>query len=219
MPEPVVQTGPMRTTTRGLALLLLTVWVGLGVAVLPASAHSRLLSSSPADGATVPASPDEIVLTFNEDINPQFVTVQVTDGEGGDVVQGDASVAGPKVTVPVGEPVAAGSYKITYRVVSADSHPITGSTAFTVAGDPQASPSAPATPSAQAPTPTTSGTTSSTTGPAPTPDAAASPSSAATDDEGASGGTPTAVWFVVFLALAAAVGATFYAVRKDRENG
>ena len=34
------------------------------------------------------------------------------------------------------QPIAAGSYKITYRVVSADSHPISGSTAFTIAGDP-----------------------------------------------------------------------------------
>ncbi len=205
----------MRTTTRGLALLLLTAWVGLCVAVVPASAHSRLLSSSPADGATVPTSPGEIVLTFNEDINPQFVTVRVTDGEGGDVVGSDASVSGPRVTVPVEQPIAAGGYKITYRVVSADSHPITGSTTFTVAGDPLASPSPTATPSPDAPSPSASSTTEA----APAPDVAASLSPAATDGDGASGGTPVAVWLIVFAALAAGVGATFYAVRRDRDNG
>jgi methionine-rich copper-binding protein CopC len=205
----------MLTTTRGLAVLLITAWVGLGVAALPASAHSRLLSSSPADGTTLPTSPAEVVLTFNEDINPQFVTVRVTDGEGGDVVGAKASVAGPEVTVPVEQPIAAGAYKITYRVVSADSHPITGSTTFTVAGDPLASPSPAVTPPAEAPSPSASGTT----GPTPTPDTAASAASGATDDADVSGGTPVAVWFVVFAALAAAVGATFYAVRRDRENG
>ncbi|MFW5471016.1 copper resistance CopC family protein [Knoellia sp. CPCC 206435] len=202
----------MRSTTRGLALLLLTAWVGLGVAALPASAHSRLLSSSPADGATVPASPTELVLTFNEDINPQFVTVRVTDGEGGDVVGAEASVDGPRVTLPVAQPIAAGSYKITYRVVSADSHPISGSSTFTVAGDPLASPSPPATPSAQDPSPSASGTA----GAAATPDPSASPTAEAAPEGGTTGGTPTAVWFVVFAALAGAGAATLYAIRRDR---
>jgi hypothetical protein len=204
----------MRSTTRGLALLLLTAWVGLGVAALPASAHSRLLSSSPADGATVPTSPTELVLTFNEDINPQFVTVRVTDGEGGDVVGAEAAVDGPRVTVPVAEPIAAGSYKITYRVVSADSHPISGSSTFTVAGDPLASPSPAATPSAQDPSPSAPGTTgaAATSDPSPSPTAEAAPAG------GTTGGTPTAVWLVVFAALAGAVAATFYAIRRDRQT-
>lgn len=204
----------MHTTTRGLVLLILTAWVGLGLAVPPASAHSRLLSSSPADGTTVPSSPGEIVLTFNEDINPQFVTVRVSDGEGGDVVGAEATVAGPKVTLPVAQPIAAGSYKITYRVVSADSHPISGSTAFTIAGDPLASPS----PAASSSTPAPSSST--TTGPTATPDASSAPSAAtaAGDQPGASGGTPIGVWLIVFGALAVAVGATFYAVRRERDG-
>ncbi|KGN40815.1 copper resistance CopC family protein [Knoellia aerolata] len=201
----------MRTTTRALALLLITAWVGLGVAALPARAHSRLLLSSPADGATVPASPGELVLTFNEDINPEFVTVRVTDGEGGAVVDADATVTGPTVTVPVAQPIAAGSYKITYRVVSADSHPISGSTAFTIAGDPQASPSAAPSPSAEPPSRSASATPS-------TPQASPSPSAVAADERGTSGGTPLVVWVVGFGVLAAAVAATFHAIRRDRDG-
>ena len=222
MPGAVVQTGSMRTTTRAVALLLLTAWVGVFVAALPASAHSRLVSSSPADRASVPTSPTEIVLTFNEDINPEFVTVRVTDGEGGDVLGSDPAVAGPKVTVPVPAPIAAGSYKITYRVVSSDSHPISGSTAFTVAGDPLASPS----PSAASPrdspsAPAPAARASSPTRPTATPDAPDAPEpSDVTDTDAAtgSGGTPLAVWVVVALALAGAVGATFYAIRRDRDS-
>lgn len=206
------QTGPMRTTTRGLALLLLAAWATLGVAALPASAHSRLVSSSPADGESLPASPSEVVLTFNEDINPQFVTVRVTDGEGGDVAGADASVDGAKVTLPVAQPIAAGSYKITYRVVSADSHAISGSTAFTVAGDPLASPSPATTPTTPDPSPRGS----ATTGPVVTSEPSPSPSGEAAADAEPSGGTPVGVWIVVFAALAGAVAATFYAIRSDR---
>ncbi len=52
----------------------------------------------------------------------------------------DAKAAGAKVTLAVSEPIAAGTYSVLYRVVSADSHPISGSTKFTVAGNPQAPP-------------------------------------------------------------------------------
>ena len=46
-----------------------------------------------------------------------------------------------RVTLPVAQPIAAGSYKITYRVVSADSHPISGATTFTVASTGRSQPS------------------------------------------------------------------------------
>lgn len=202
----------MRLTTRGLALLLLSALVGLCVGVLPATAHSRLLSISPKDGASLPAPPTEIVLTFNEDVNPQFVTVRVTDGEGADVVGEDATANGPTVTLPVTDPISAGTYKITYRVVSADSHPISGSTTFDIQGDPLASPSeGTASPSETSAAPSAS---------ASTPAATASP--AATDvagdvDEETSDGIPAIVWVLVLIALAA-VGLMLYARSRDRSE-
>ncbi|MFC7489337.1 MULTISPECIES: copper resistance CopC family protein [unclassified Knoellia] len=213
----------MRTTTRGLVLLLLTALSGLTLGALPASAHSRLISISPADGASVPASPQEIVLTFNEPINPQFVTVRVTDGEGGEVVGEKASTQGAKVTLPVGDPIAAGTYNVVYRVVSADSHPISGSTRFTVAGDPAAPPSSPSATPSESPSGSASGaaTPSASTSPSlASPPAAseatgAAPASADTED---SGGTPLWVWFIVFVALVGAIAATFYAVRRDESQ-
>ncbi|EAP99730.1 putative copper resistance protein [Janibacter sp. HTCC2649] len=210
--------GVMRTTTRGLLLLLLTGFLAVGAGVMPASAHSRLISITPADGASLPASPTEVVLTFNEPIDPQFVTVRITDSEGGNVVGQDATAKGTKVTLAVSDPIAAGTYSVLYRVVSADSHPISGSTKFTVAGDPQAPP---------ATTGTTSGTASGAATPTPTASSSvASPpaASAATGDNAAapadeeSGGTPIWVWFIVFAALVAAIGATFYAVRRDESQ-
>ena len=208
--------GVMRTTTRALALLLLTALTGLTLGVLPASAHSRLISISPADGASLPTSPTELVLTFNEEVNPEFVAVRVTDSEGGDVVGEKATAAGTKVTLAVGAPIAAGTYNVVYRVVSADSHPISGSTTFSIAGDPEAAPSATASASG---TPTPSATASAS----PSSSASSSPSATAADDAAApasedSGGTPVWVWIIIFAALVAAIGATFYAVRRDESQ-
>ena len=206
----VCETGGMRLTLRGLTLVVLTAVVSLFVGVVPASAHSRLISISPKDGASVPGSPPAIVLTFNEDVNPQFVSVRVTDGEGTVVAGDDAAAQGPVVTAPVAEPMSAGTYKVTYRVVSADSHPISGSTTFTVEGDAQASPTAPS----ESPSGSSAAPSASTSSPAAEP--SPSESTVAGDtDTAASGGTPAAVWILVFAGLAAAVAATFYAVRRD----
>lgn len=203
----------MRLTTRGLTLLLLTALVGWCVGALPASAHSRLLSISPQDGVSLPAPPTEIVLTFNEDVNPQFVTVRVTDTEGADVVGEDATAEGPRVTLPVSDPISAGTYKITYRVVSADSHPISGSTTFDIQGDPLASPSeGTASPSEASPTPSaTASTPATTTSPAAT-------DAAGDVDRETSDGIPAIVWVLVLIALAA-VGLMLYARSRDRSEG
>ena len=209
MPRRVCETGGMRLPIRGLFLLLLAALLGLLVGVVPASAHSRLLSISPADGASVPASPAEVVLTFNEEVNPEFVTVRVTDGEGTVVAGEGAAAEGAVVTLPVTEPVPAGSYKVTYRVVSADSHPISGATAFTVEGDAQASPTSPAaSPSASSSAPSESG---------PAPSASPGETNAAGDPTEASGdGTPAIVWIAVLVALAAGAGLVAYARNRDR---
>ena len=58
--------------------------------------HARLSSSTPADGATVKTA-DQVVLTFNEDVNPDFVAVKVT-GPDGPETDGDPSVDGRTVT-------------------------------------------------------------------------------------------------------------------------
>jgi methionine-rich copper-binding protein CopC len=206
--------GVMRTTTRGLLLLLLTGFLAVGAGAMPASAHSRLISITPADGASLPASPTEVVLTFNEPIDPQFVTVRITDSEGGNVVGQDATAEGAKVTLPVSDPIAAGTYNVLYRVVSADSHPISGSTKFTIAGNPQAPP-ATTSPSSGSASPTPSSSSSVASPPAAS---TATGDSAAAPERDDTGGTPVWVWFIVFAALAAAIGATFYAVRRDESQ-
>ena len=134
----------------------------------PAAAHTALVSSSPAAGATVEA-PASVSLTFNEallDIGAQIV---VLDAEGGNHASGDVYFPDPSTVRVDVAPLGPGSYTAEWRVVSADGHPIEGSLPFTVVAAPSPTPSP--TPSATpepsgsaAPTPSASPTTTPTQG-------------------------------------------------------
>jgi hypothetical protein len=106
----------------GLALLL-----GSGVA----AAHTRLVSSDPADGSTRDTGPTTVSLVFNEAMEPGFSTVTVIGPDGRDYRTGDVRADGGTVTVDVAPLGPAGRYEIGYRVISADGHPVTGSVSFT----------------------------------------------------------------------------------------
>lgn len=95
----------------------------------PASAHSDLVSSNPADGAALQAAPAEVVLTFNENIGEAGLQV-VAQGADGTVDLGTPVVDGPNVTTPWPADAAGGDYRLSFRVVSADGHPIDGTIAF-----------------------------------------------------------------------------------------
>lgn len=114
----------MKTVVVAIIALLLVLSL-----VLPAFAHAQLVSSSPESGASVPTA-EELVLTFNEDVSPDFVTFYAQgDSEG--VLDGDPTVDGAVVTQPLA-PTRNGEYAIGYRVVSADGHPVSGEITFTL---------------------------------------------------------------------------------------
>ncbi|MFI2104191.1 copper resistance protein CopC [Isoptericola sp. NPDC019693] len=118
----------------------------LGVAVAqPASAHDRLLSSDPADGATVDRAPTELTLRFSADVLAAGAQVAVTTADG--TVPTEVTVDGDEVVAPLPDDLPAGDWDVAWRVVSSDGHPIEGELAFTVAAaspspSPSASPSA-----------------------------------------------------------------------------
>jgi methionine-rich copper-binding protein CopC len=107
--------------------------VGVAVAVLPApaSAHSVLLGTSPADGAAVTTMTSEVTLTFNEPVMGRFSTVAVTGPDGVAYGDGALQVIDNIVHQPV-FPLRSGNYQVAWRVVSADGHPVSGTFAFTV---------------------------------------------------------------------------------------
>ena len=109
---------------------------GVGLPAPPvATAHSVLLAVDPSDGSTVQTPPEEVTLTFNEPVNPEFTTLTVMDASRTDHARGGNTVDGEKVSARVDD-LPAGDYTIGYRVTSADGHVIQGSSRFTVAGGP-----------------------------------------------------------------------------------
>jgi copper resistance protein C len=120
------------TTTRARALITLVLaFLGLSLATAaPASAHDRLLSSNPADGATVGA-PENVTLTYSAEILPTGARVQVKAPDASVATSGDPTVKGTKVVQQV-DASAPGTYSVTWRVTSSDGHPISGTFSFTV---------------------------------------------------------------------------------------
>jgi hypothetical protein len=97
-------------------------------------AHAFLKRAEPAVGSTVQTSPVEVRIWFTENIEPAFSSVQVFDASGKEVNKGDMHVdrsdhALLHVSLPS---LAAGTYKVMWRVVSVDTHVTNGSFTFRV---------------------------------------------------------------------------------------
>ena len=115
---------------RRLVLVLIFGALAMLVGVTTASGHSQLVSSDPADGSLLSAPPTQLVLTFNEELLKEAVDVAIANGAG-EVVSGDvAIVVGPIATIPWPADLPPDNYSVSYRIVSDDGHPITGSIGF-----------------------------------------------------------------------------------------
>lgn len=127
-----------------------------------AQAHSGLIGTDPADGASLDIAPAQVVLTFNEAPQPLGTQVQVLGPDGEEVSTGEPVVTDTQITQPLAEARPAGSYTVLWRMTSTDGHPLTGQYTFTVAtpaGAPVDDPTgtvAPSTPPTPPPTPTMS---------------------------------------------------------------
>jgi copper resistance protein C len=178
------------------------------LAVAPvASAHTKLIGSNPASGAQVADAPHELTLTFNEPVRPEIAQVTVAGPGGLQWTVGQISAKDNALLVPVHPAGPAGPYTISYRIGSADDHPVTGTVAFTLASPVPVS-------TTQPPTSTTTPTTTSATSAAPTSSAAVT-TQAQTGD---SGGMPAWVWILAAVVLVGA-GITVVLVRRRSRPG
>lgn len=182
-----------RVSTAATAVLCaFMVWTGAS----PAQAHSELTSSTPAAKARLSAAPATVTLVFSDKVEPRFTNVALTVGTT-KAVAVKSTVDGKTVTATIPEDERGpGAWKVSYRVVSADGHPISGTIAFTVTG--------PATPTQTPTTPAGSTTTASPTAPASassTPRQASEPSAPSTDRIDRS----LLLWLGVVIALMAAL--------------
>lgn len=101
-----------------------------------AFAHATLIGSAPGDGAVVAEAPRSFRLDFNE---PVAVTGVRLSGGGRTVTLDRVTSEGASVLIEAPEDLGAGSYALSYRVVSEDGHPIAGAVPFAI-GSPGAGP-------------------------------------------------------------------------------
>lgn len=117
-----------RATLRWFALLAVTLgWIAGASA---AHAHASLLSTEPPAGAVLPAAPERVILVFNEPILPLRLQLISAGGQPlvlSHVVQHDATLIAP-LPATIGQ----GTHLLSWRVVSADGHPVGGSVVFSV---------------------------------------------------------------------------------------
>jgi len=98
--------------------------------------HATLLSSEPAKGSTVEASPARIYLVFSEEVEPSLGGIRLV-GPGGRTVALKTTADPRNVSAlvgPVATPLEAGTWRVEWRIVSEDGHPIDGTFTFVLAG-------------------------------------------------------------------------------------
>jgi copper transport protein len=127
----------VRRRAVALLLALLGGWLLSGVVLAgPAAAHAELESSTPEDGARLNTAPSEVTLHFSEGVSLGAGYARVLDARQHRVDTGGPSVSGDVLTVPLRSGLPDGGYLVTWRVISADSHPVAGAFSFAVGDGP-----------------------------------------------------------------------------------
>ncbi|WP_128435423.1 copper resistance CopC/CopD family protein [Streptomyces cyaneus] len=102
----------------------------------PASAHAALRATDPEDGTLLKSAPRHLTLTFTESVGLLDDSFRVLDPDGRRLRTGEPTHAqdggGDTARVTLPAKLAQGTYTVAWRVVSADSHPVSGAFTFSV---------------------------------------------------------------------------------------
>lgn len=115
------------------------VLASLTVAAGAVSAHATLVSADPANGSMLVAAPDHVQLVFSENVGKP-AALAVLDQGGNEVEAGGELQVIDDTMSRTYDPASfePGVYTISYQVVSADGHPISGTLTFMVHGEGEA---------------------------------------------------------------------------------
>jgi copper transport protein len=123
-----------RRLTVRLAAVVFVALAFIGVAAVPAFAHAALEGTDPGAGAQVVRSPGAITLQYSESVEASLGAIRLYDAQGDRIDVGrpeHPDGRGNEVRSSVPD-LDDGSYVVTWRVISADSHPVRGAFTFTV---------------------------------------------------------------------------------------
>ena len=121
---------------RGKLRFTLSILIAFQLSINPAIAHSKLVNSIPSSNQIVNSHIHSVTLNFNEKIlvlkNETPNKIQVIQVSSGKSESGKLTVANSRVKLQFSNSLDTGKYKVKYRVVSEDGHPVQGSYFFTV---------------------------------------------------------------------------------------
>ncbi|MDT0017559.1 copper resistance CopC/CopD family protein [Listeria swaminathanii] len=103
------------------------------VPVQHVSAHAYLENSNPADQSHIKTAPEKVTLVFNEEIEADFPLIEVKDSSGKRVETGKTAVSKKNnhmVEASLPADLKDDVYSVSWRVVSADGHAVTGVISF-----------------------------------------------------------------------------------------
>lgn len=111
--------------------MLATVVIAAGWSAGVVSAHAEVIGVDPPAGTVLPATPDEVTVTFTEPVSLSGGNVELFDATGASIPV-EASVVDRTVHVDLPATLDDGTYLVAWRVISADSHPVSGTSTFSV---------------------------------------------------------------------------------------
>ena len=114
---------------RDIIAIILAALLPFGTTV--AEAHAFLDHADPRVGSTVQTAPREISLSFTQELEPAFSTVEVRDASGARVDQGKARIRADTMHVGL-KPLPPGTYKVHWHALSVDTHTTEGTFSFQV---------------------------------------------------------------------------------------
>ncbi|ONN67939.1 hypothetical protein BTM36_03670 [Herbaspirillum sp. VT-16-41] len=122
-----------RTVLASVIGFLAAVLVPLAVPMLlpVASAHDTLISSSPATGESLEQAPKTLELTYSDEVLNLSPVVRLSNSAGEEIFTQTPAVSGNTASIDL-PALPADSYRVQWRVVSSDGHPIEGTVDFTV---------------------------------------------------------------------------------------
>ena len=111
--------------------MLLFVAAFLFISANTAFAHTHLDSSNPEDGATVTESIDTIQLNFDTVIEDN-ASLQIENSEGEVIEASDITVNESELVATFSEPIANGTYTVSWEIIGLDGHIMQESYGFEV---------------------------------------------------------------------------------------
>ena len=98
------------------------------------TAHTDVVSTSPADGAVIDVTPADVSITFSEPPIQEGAAILLADVSGVELPLGEVEFNGAQVKAAAPTDLPAGDYIVTWRVSAQDGHVLTGEFSFTFTG-------------------------------------------------------------------------------------